>query len=321
MAKSAKKAFQKIEERYHVLFEMMRDGVVYVDMEGRIIECNQAYADMLGYSRDELRGVTYQELTPEEWHEMEDEIVKEEIMKKGYSDLYEKELLRKDGTVFPVNIRVSLIRDEDGQVVGMWRIIRDITLRKSGELELRRSEERYRKLFELSPDAILTFNLAGLCTSFNPAAERNLGYSKEEVVGSHISKLPFLRARDIPNYIKVFNSIWEGKVPAALEIPYVCKDGSSGFGEANFGVLKEDDKIVGLTVVVRDVTERKQLEDQDRLLHVFLRQDLKGKIQDIQGFVEQLGRTSLSGKQEEYVQSLKELCKGTAELIDKSLQT
>jgi PAS domain S-box-containing protein len=164
MAKSAKKAFKKSEERYHVLFETMRDGVMYVDLGGHIIECNQAYADMLGYSRDELKGMTYQELTPEEWHEMEDEIVKEEMMKNGYSDLYEKELFRKDGTVFPVNIRVWLIRDEDGQVVGMGRIIRDITLRKSGEQELRRSEERYRKLFELSPDAILTFDLAGLCT-------------------------------------------------------------------------------------------------------------------------------------------------------------
>jgi len=110
-------------------------------------------------------------------------------------------------------------------------------------------------------------------------------------------------------------------VPTGLEIPYVCKDGSSGFGEANSGVLKQEDKIVGLTVVVRDVTERKQLEDQDRLLHVFLRRDLKEKVQDIQSFVEQLGRTSLSGKREEYVQSLRELCKGTAELIDKSLQT
>ena len=320
MAESAKMASKKSKERYRALFETMRDGVIYADMEGRIIECNQAYADMLGYSRDELKGMAYQQLTPEEWHEMEDEIVKEDIMKEGYSDLYEKELLRKDGTVFPVNIRVWLIGDEDGQIVGMGRIIRDITLRKSGELELRRSEERYRRLFELAPDAILTFNLVGVCTSLNPAAETGLGYSMKEIVGRHFSELPFLRGRDIPTYIRIFESLREGKVPPALEIAYVHRDGSSGWGEAICGLLKEADKIVGITIVARDITERKQLQDQDRLIHVFLRRDLKENLQDIQGFIEQLGRTNLTGKQEEYVQRLMELCKGITELVDKTLQ-
>jgi PAS domain S-box-containing protein len=82
---------------------------------------------MLGYTQEEIKGITYQQTTPVQWHEMERNIVIYKILKTGYSDIYEKEYIKKDGTVFSVSMRVWAIKDEAGNITGMWGIVRDIT--------------------------------------------------------------------------------------------------------------------------------------------------------------------------------------------------
>jgi PAS domain S-box-containing protein len=103
---------------------------------------------MLGYSKDELRNMTYPQLTPERWHQKDEEITGEQVMKRGYSDLFEKEYFRKDGSVFPISIRVWLIRDEKWRPAGMWGIVRDITRSKQLENELKRYSEHLERLVE-----------------------------------------------------------------------------------------------------------------------------------------------------------------------------
>jgi PAS domain S-box-containing protein len=124
------------EAKYLLLNEGIMDGFVSVDMKGNILEFNRAYRDMLGYSEEELRKRTYVELTPQRWHEVERKIIEDQIMKRGFSDIYEKEYIRKDGTVFPVEFRTYLIRDADSKPVGMWGIVRDISGRKKAENRL-----------------------------------------------------------------------------------------------------------------------------------------------------------------------------------------
>jgi len=138
------------EKKWRELFENLRDGWVSIDMDGCILECNRAYADMLGYSTEELPSRTYQELTPERWYEQEESIV-ESIVGRGYSGVYQKEYIRKDGTIFPVEISSYLRRNETGDAIGMWGLARDITARVRAEQELAEGEARYRTLFEDSP--------------------------------------------------------------------------------------------------------------------------------------------------------------------------
>jgi PAS domain S-box-containing protein len=139
--KRAEEALRQSEERYRVLHESLRDAFVQASMDGRIVECNDLYCRMLGYSPEEMRALTYQELTPERWHAFEDGIVGEQIIPRGYSDVYEKEYRRKDGTIIPVELRTILSRDAFGQPNAMWAIVRDITERKRAEEALRRSRD------------------------------------------------------------------------------------------------------------------------------------------------------------------------------------
>ena len=129
------------EKRYRELYEGSPDGFIRVGMDGTIKEFNQAYREMLGYSEEELLKLTYTDLTPEQWHSMEADIVKEQILPKGYSGVYEKQYVRKDGTVFPVELRTYLIKGADGTSSGMWAFVRDITERKKMLEEIRRSRD------------------------------------------------------------------------------------------------------------------------------------------------------------------------------------
>jgi diguanylate cyclase (GGDEF)-like protein/PAS domain S-box-containing protein len=156
--KQAEEALKASERKYRLLHESMIDGFVSVDMEGKFLDCNEIYRNMLGYSVEELAQLTYKDITPEKWRAMEDGIVENQIIKRGYSDVYEKEYSRKDGTVFPAELHTVLLRDADGEPAGMWAIARDITKRKQAEqmlkevnLALQATLEREKQLARTDP--------------------------------------------------------------------------------------------------------------------------------------------------------------------------
>lgn len=133
-----------VQEPYRRLFESSREGIILVDMGGYITAANPALQQMLGYELDELRKITYVQLTPPRWHPMQERIVREQVLKRGYSEEYEKEYIRKDGGIVPISKRVWLLKDDQGKPIGMWGLVRDITEQKKAAEALRESEKRER---------------------------------------------------------------------------------------------------------------------------------------------------------------------------------
>lgn len=127
--KLAAEALRASEEKYRRLHESMMDAYLCMDMDGRIREHNNALLSLLGYSGEELLGMTNAELTPPEDQATERRVIEGKVLQRGYSDLYEKRYLKKDGTTLPVELRTYLERDVDGRPAGMWSIARDITER------------------------------------------------------------------------------------------------------------------------------------------------------------------------------------------------
>jgi len=139
--KQAEEALRKSEEKYHTLYESSKDGIAFFDMQGNLLEANPAFLNMLGYTMEEIKKFNYKQLTPEKWHEVEADIVEKQIVTRGYSNEYEKEYVKKDGTLLPITIRLWLISDEQGNPAGMWAIIRDISEQKKIQLRLVRAEK------------------------------------------------------------------------------------------------------------------------------------------------------------------------------------
>ena len=136
------------EAKYRRLHESMTDAYASVRMSGRIQESNRAFREMLGYTEEELAQLTYVDLTPNRWHEMEARIIREQVLKRGFSDVYEKEYLRKDGTVLPIELRAFLITNDLDRPAGMWAIVRDISERKRAERELLRHRDHLAELVD-----------------------------------------------------------------------------------------------------------------------------------------------------------------------------
>ena len=179
------RALQENEAKYRRLHESMTDAFVSVDMAGNILECNRSYQAMLGYSEEELRRLTYVDLTPEKWHAFEAGIVEKQILAQGYSEVYEKEYRRKDGSIFPVELRTFLVRDSAGQPAIMWAIVRDITERKRAQEALRASEAFLEAIIEHSPHAMWVSDARGTLVRMNQACRDLLHVTDEELVGKY----------------------------------------------------------------------------------------------------------------------------------------
>jgi PAS domain S-box-containing protein len=119
-------ALSATRSRFAELYESLGDGIVSVSSDGTLLEFNEAYRRMLGYTAEELRGMSYIDVTPGRWHAEERRILDENVRRRAPFTSYEKEYRRKDGTVFPVEIR-AFFQYPEGLPVRMWGIVRDIT--------------------------------------------------------------------------------------------------------------------------------------------------------------------------------------------------
>lgn len=123
--KNQEQALMLMRNHYNAITQRFPDGVVMTTMEGNILDCNKAYQDMLGYTLDELKHITYQQLTPEKWHDTEREFVSM-ALKEGYV-YFEKEYIKKDGTTFPIAITGWVIKDSQGKPIGTGSFVEEVS--------------------------------------------------------------------------------------------------------------------------------------------------------------------------------------------------
>lgn len=143
---------------------------------------------------------------------------------------------------------------------GKWEIIESFEREKARE-KIRESEEKYRNLFEMAPDAIMTLDIDGVITSWNTVAETLTGYSAVEMIGKHFSELKTMRAEHASKYLKMFEYLSRGKIPAPFEATMLNKNGEPHLVDVRVSLIKKDNKPIGLMVISRDVTEQKKAEE------------------------------------------------------------
>lgn len=166
-----------------ILFTAM-DGFYLVDTEGRILETNDAYCKMIGYTHEELLTMKVKDI---EASETEEEIKKRinEILKTG-SIRFETKHRRKDGSIIIVEASVNYLIEEQPK---LFCFIRDITEPSKAEEALRESEERYRILSEISPEMIYLIDTNGKLTYLNKASAAPFKVNPSEIIGKHIEEI------------------------------------------------------------------------------------------------------------------------------------
>lgn len=312
-------ALRNSERNYRMLVENAYNGILRTEGPKRTITyANPRIAQMLGYSVDELVGKSYVDLVHPD--DMEEYLqARRALFESANNVVRERRLVKKDGSSLDVILSISIIdpdnSNESSPTIG---IVTDITEWKKSEKSLQESEDRYRRLVELSPDGIMIFDLNGVVTSCNPALLSLSGYSEDEILGKHFSRLPFLRMRYIPGYMRTFSRVLEGEIQKPFEISFERKDGTLGWASISLGILRKDREAIGVQADVRDVTDRRRLEEREDSLRSLIIYDIRGKLLNVRDFLGLLDQTDLSEKQEEYVQTLRTLYDDIVELMDRA---
>jgi PAS domain S-box-containing protein len=138
--------------------EAIWDPCARADLNGTIRVFNAPFAHMLGDPFADLSGMNLVDITPEKWRRLDAEILEKQVLSRGSSDIYEKEYRRRDGSVFPVELKLMLIKDQSDNPSGFWVVARDITERRQIEkdrelliVELQQAMKKVKQLSGLLP--------------------------------------------------------------------------------------------------------------------------------------------------------------------------
>jgi PAS domain S-box-containing protein len=254
------------DERMRSVVNHVVDGIISIDDAGIIITFNPAAERIFGYSADDVIGTNVKLLMPEPYRGEHDGYIAN-YLRTGQAKIIGigREVVgkRKAGSIFPMELAISEFRLADrGYFTG---IVRDITERKRAEEELRQAEARMRSVVDHVVDGIITIDDAGRIESFNPAAEKLFGYPRAEILGKNVNILmpePYHGEHD--GYLRNYLTTGVPKIIGlGREVVGKRKDGSTFPMElAVSGFHIESRRF--FTGIVRDITERKQLEQELR---------------------------------------------------------
>ncbi|HEX4634166.1 MAG TPA: PAS domain S-box protein, partial [Gemmatimonadales bacterium] len=237
-----------------------------------VVDVNRQACLSLGYTRDELVGMTPLDLDPDVTPAMLEEFGRR--LDTGEMLVFESRHRRKDGSVFPVEVRGRPFR-EGGRRFTV-ALARDMTEHKRAEEALRQSEERFRGTFENAAVGIIHSNHEGRWLRANRKLCDILGYAPEELLGRTFPELTY--PDDVAANLELFGRLMRGTLSNySLEKRYIRKDGSLVWGEVTASLQRDAAGQPAYCIaIVQDISERKRLEEELSQAHARLELALRG---------------------------------------------
>jgi PAS domain S-box-containing protein len=256
--KEAHKAIEESEKRYRQLIENAMAGVCIVDTDMRMTMVNKSLAEMLGYSVEELTGMTTTDLLAPDTR-AEQTIMPEDIP-MDTSWHYEWRLQKKDGSELHALISEWSRHDEEGKFLGTACFVLDISERRAAERIVEESEKRYRQLIENAMDGICLLGVDGEMTLANQRLADMLGYTVDEMVGR--LSTDFLTPEELATRDPI-----PGDMEENLCWRYASKLLKKDGAEVDVVISEwarhdESGNFLGTACFVSDVTHERQLEEQ-----------------------------------------------------------
>ncbi len=244
------------EENYRRIVETAYEGIWVLDSQFRVVQVNDRMAEMLGYPPQEIRGqlatefIHPDDLANHEYHTSE--------RRKGIRDRYERRYVRKDGTWLYTLVSATPVFNND-TFAGSFAMVTDITVRKSAEEALRKSERLYRTIVETAPGMLIICDSQGR-NQFVSANCRNItGYTQKDLLGNMVW---WVHEDDTPRMKDLFKSTMENKISGHnVEFKGIKKDGGIWYGSQSWEPIKDSqDTRIQFVIQTMDITDRKNME-------------------------------------------------------------
>lgn len=239
----------------------LNSAVTITDINQNILYINTAHERMFGYSAAELMGEKSSVLYPADDPSGVTGKIYEALLMVGWEG--ERLGLKKDQSAFPIYEKTSVIKDTDGEHIGIVSVIDDISSKKTLELALKESEERYRTFIETAKSAIIAVDEGANIILYNPAAVELFEYETQEVRDKEFYMLFPERHKDI---LKSEHTLGNGSKGgfgqgSVFEIEGLSKSGREFPIEVSLSRCKIDGRGV-VTAIIFDITERKHMQEQ-----------------------------------------------------------
>lgn len=175
-------AYRQLQDRFKGAFNHSALGMALVSTEGKWEEVNKQVCAILGYSKEELLAISFQQITHPDDLALDLQNLQDLIDRKINHYQIEKRYFHKNGHIVWALHAVSCVRDDEGNVKQFVSQIKDISYRKAMQEALLQSEQKYKSLFEQNPAGVFSLNVQGCFTSVNQAMVESIGYSKELIL-------------------------------------------------------------------------------------------------------------------------------------------
>jgi diguanylate cyclase (GGDEF)-like protein/PAS domain S-box-containing protein len=260
--KAALQALEDSEQRFRALAHNAPDIIYTLDSAGMFTYINPAWQRILGHSPKEVLGRYFVDFVEPDAAKRYRKIFK--LIRDGrqtFVDLDGK-LVAKNGTLRDFLLSGSPNVDEDGDVVGMVGLFRDITERNMALRLLRDSEKRHRTVLESAPDPVMVCNRAGKVTYINPAFTRVFGWKLDELSGGEIAFVPPDRRNETH---ELMDKVLRGETISGIETKRIGKDGTEvDVSLSGAAFLDAQGRTLGMVLTLQDVTDRKRTQEQLR---------------------------------------------------------
>ncbi|MCX7965463.1 MAG: PAS domain S-box protein [Syntrophorhabdaceae bacterium] len=249
------------EEQYRLIVDTADEGIWVFDENYITTYANRRMADMLGYNLEELQGKCLKDFIHEEdIPNYEMEVARR---KRGLSGRYERMLRKKDGSYMWALVSATPILDKDKRFIGSFAMFTDITDKKNAEEALKKSEEKYRSIFENAVEGIFQSTPDGRLITVNPTMARIFGFtSPEEMIDRvvNIGKQLYTSSEDRHRFKKILE---EKGMVERFEAQFFRKDGTVLWGSLNVRAVKDrDGTIKYYEGTLEDITSRKKAEEE-----------------------------------------------------------